>query len=79
VLGKVESGEADAGLVYVTDVRTAGTKVKGLPFPEAREVNHYPIATLAASRQPELARQFVALVTGGEGRRVLLDAGFGSP
>lgn len=80
VLGKVESGEADAGLVYVTDVRAAGAKVKGLSFSEAqRVVNHYPIAPLAASKRPGLARQFVALVTGAEGQRVLSSAGFGRP
>ncbi|SDV04212.1 molybdate transport system substrate-binding protein [Microlunatus sagamiharensis] len=80
VLGKVTSGEADAGLVYVTDVKGAGDKVLGIPFEESKEaVNTYPIATLAASRQSELAGQFVALVTGSEGRQVLADAGFAQP
>ena len=45
VLGKVVSGEADAGLVYVTDVQAAGDKVQEIPFPEsARAVNTYPMA-----------------------------------
>ena len=56
VLGKVTSGEADAGLVYVTDVRAAGGKVKGIPFPEAAAaVNTYPIAALRTSKNKELA------------------------
>lgn len=80
VLGKVTSGEADAGLVYVTDVRAAGDKVKGIPFVEsAQAVNSYPIATTASARNKELARQFVALVTGSHGRKVLAEAGFGAP
>jgi molybdate transport system substrate-binding protein len=80
VLGKVTSGEADAGLVYVTDVKTAGDKVKGIPFPEsAQAVNTYPIAAVRTSRNKDLSAAFVAAVTGSEGRKVLLDAGFGAP
>jgi molybdate transport system substrate-binding protein len=80
VLNKVTSGEADAGLVYVTDVRAAGGKATGIPFAESdRAVNTYPIATLASSRKRELAESFVALVTGDDGRRILSEAGFGLP
>ena len=80
VLGKVTSGEADAGLVYVTDVKAAGGKVKGIPIPEAATAaNTYPIATLASSRNKELAAAFIAMVTGADGRRTLSDAGFGAP
>lgn len=80
VLGKVTSGEADAGLVYVTDVRAAGEQVKGIAFEESRQaVNTYPVATLTAGRQTDLDGGFVQLVTGNEGRRVLADAGFGPP
>lgn len=80
VLGKVTSGEADAGLVYVTDVKGAGDQVKGITFGEADQaVNTYPIATVGSSRNKELAKAFVAMVTGSEGRRVLSDAGFGTP
>ncbi|QDW30986.1 molybdate ABC transporter substrate-binding protein [Arthrobacter sp. KBS0702] len=80
VLGKVTSGEADAGLVYVTDVKAAGDKVKGIAFPEsAYAVNKYPIAGVSASRNKELAAAFVALVTGSEGQKILADAGFGRP
>ncbi|MFJ4029280.1 molybdate ABC transporter substrate-binding protein [Paenarthrobacter sp. NPDC089989] len=80
VLGKVTTQEADAGLVYVTDVKTAGDKVKGIPFPESdKAVNTYPIATVGASRNKDLAKAFIAAVTSGEGRKVLTDAGFGTP
>jgi molybdate transport system substrate-binding protein len=80
VLGKVTSGEADAGLVYVTDVRNAGDKVKGIAFSEADQaVNTYPIASVGSSRNKELAGAFIAMVTGSEGKKVLSDAGFGTP
>lgn len=80
VLGKVTSGEADAGLVYVTDVRIAGDKVKGIPFSESdKAVNTYPIAAVGAGKNKDLARAFIAAVTGSEGKKVLADAGFGTP
>ena len=80
VLTKVESGEADAGLVYVTDVKVAGDKVKGITFPESsKAVNTYPIAALAKSGNADLAKAFVDLVTGSEGQSVLADAGFAKP
>ncbi|MDO6144939.1 molybdate ABC transporter substrate-binding protein [Paenarthrobacter aurescens] len=80
VLGKVTSGEADAGLVYVTDVRGAGDKVVGIPFPESdKAVNTYPIATVGPSKNKELAAAFIANVTSEAGKKVLRDAGFGTP
>ncbi|MDQ0819310.1 molybdate transport system substrate-binding protein [Arthrobacter sp. V4I6] len=80
VLGKVSSGEADAGLVYATDVLAAGGKVKGVPFAEAgKAVNTYPITALHTSRNKDLAAAFIAAVTGPDGRKILTDAGFGTP
>ena len=80
VLSKVTSGEAKAGVVYVTDARGAGSKVKQIDFPEsAKAVNTYPIAALSASKQQDLARQFDDYVTGPLGQQVLRDAGFGAP
>ena len=77
VLGKVTSGQADAGLVYVTDAKNAGDKVTEVTFPEAAVVvNVYPIATLTAATQPALATKFVDLVVGPEGQQVLAAAGF---
>jgi molybdate transport system substrate-binding protein len=80
VLGKVTSGEADAGLVYVTDVKAAGDKVKEVPFAEAaKAVNTYPIVAVRTSKNKELAAAFIAAVTGPGGKMVLADAGFGTP
>lgn len=80
VLGKVQSGEADAGLVYVTDVRGSKGAVDGINFPEAKKVvNVYPIATLKGSEHTELADEFVASVRSGAGHKVLVAAGFGTP
>lgn len=80
VLGKVTSGEADAGLVYVTDATTAGQKVTSIPLDLAKPtVNRYPIAAVGTSKVPELAEGFINLVTGVDGQKVLQDAGFGAP
>ncbi|PRX50253.1 molybdate transport system substrate-binding protein [Prauserella shujinwangii] len=80
VLTKVETGEADAGVVYVTDVRSAGQRVTGVPFAEAREaVNDYPIAVLRNAADTSLARRFRDLVLGAAGQRELAEAGFGAP
>ena len=77
VLAKVTSGEADAGVVYVTDVIAAGEEVEGIEFPEASAaVNVYPIATVADSDVADLAKEFVDLVVGDTGQQVLRDAGF---
>ena len=80
VLGKVVSGEADAGLVYVTDVRAAGDEVQGVGFPESADVvNAYPLAVVTGTDHGDLAAEFLALVTGERGREVLSAAGFGRP
>ncbi|WP_457946746.1 molybdate ABC transporter substrate-binding protein [Pseudarthrobacter sp. alpha12b] len=78
VLGKVTSGEADAGLVYGTDIKAAGTRVAGIQFPESGSaVNTYPIAGVAGGRNKATAQAFLDLVTGPEGQKVLAVAGFG--
>ena len=80
VLQKVTSGQADAGLVYVTDVLGAGDRVTGVAFPEAdTAVNVYPIAVLRQSRDLDLARRFVDFVAGADGQRILGAAGFAKP
>lgn len=80
VLGKVSSGEADAGIVYVTDVTGAGSSVASVPFPEAAGVvNTYPITVLKGSPSSKVADAFVEYVTGPEGQKVLSAAGFGKP
>lgn len=80
VLGKITSGQADAGLVYVTDARAAGDEVTAVAFPESADaVNTYPIAALTAAGNAEAATQFIELVTGTAGREVLRAAGFAAP
>ncbi|RPE76026.1 MULTISPECIES: molybdate ABC transporter substrate-binding protein [unclassified Frondihabitans] len=80
VLSKVETGEADAGLVYVTDVKSADGKVDGVTFDDSKEaVNTYPIATLKDSSNKAAADAFVKYVAGAEGQKVLAAAGFGQP
>jgi molybdate transport system substrate-binding protein len=80
VLAKVTSGDADAGLVYVTDASGAGDNVTTVSFPEsAGAVNTYPIAAVADSKHADLAEQFDDLVTGPDGRAALVKAGFGAP
>lgn len=80
VLNKVVTGEADAGLVYVTDVIAAGDDVEGIDFEESSSVvNDYPIATLEGSDAAGLAREFMDLVLGATGQRVLAEAGFAGP
>lgn len=78
VLAAVEEGEADAGLVYVTDVADAGDKVEGISFDEAKAVvNHYPIAAVRGGNS-DLAQEWIDFVL-GDGQSALTDAGFGAP
>ena len=79
-LAAVESGEVDAGLVYVTDVRAAGDKVDGVEI--ASDVNAsttYPIAVLRDAKNATLAQAWVDYVLSEVGRGVLTTDGFGRP
>jgi molybdate transport system substrate-binding protein len=80
VLSKVSSGNADAGLVYVTDVNASKGQVQGVSFPEsAAAKTNYPIAVVKNAPQAELAQQWVQLVEGQDGASVLGAQGFGRP
>lgn len=80
VLNKVITGQADAGVVYRTDAINAGDKVTTVEFPQSAEaVNTYPIALIKDAPQAGPARDFVDLVTGEAGQKVLDAAGFGKP
>jgi len=80
VLTKVRLGEADAGIVYRTDVKAAGGDVVGIPFDEAADVvNDYPISTLTDAPNPRAARAFVEFVLSDAARSVFDEAGFGVP
>jgi molybdate transport system substrate-binding protein len=80
VLAKVQLGEVDAGIVYVTDIRAAGDTVTGVEIPADQNVTtDYPIATVADSPNPDLAAAFVAYVLSAPAQQALSEAGFGSP
>ncbi|MGO3211016.1 MULTISPECIES: molybdate ABC transporter substrate-binding protein [unclassified Brachybacterium] len=80
VLNKVTSGEADAGLVYVTDAKKAGAAVASIEFPEAASaVNIYPITTVKDAGSAELGREFLDLVRSETGQEILARYGFAAP
>ncbi len=80
VLAKVVLGEADAAIVYATDVRAAGAKVAGVPIPDVENVTAtYPVAVVRASRHAAQARAFVTFLVSGPGQRALRAAGFLGP
>lgn len=77
VLGKVTSGEADAGLVYATDAAGAGEDVETLEIPESSQhVNEYWIVAVKGG-DADSASSFIELVTGASGQELLADFGFG--
>lgn len=80
VLNKVALGEADAGIVYVTDVLSAGPRVGSVTIPEEQQViARYPIAVVTRAKNPELARAFVDYLVSDEGQRLLAGFGFSRP
>ncbi|MGI5405723.1 molybdate ABC transporter substrate-binding protein [Streptomyces chartreusis] len=79
-LNKVVLKEADAAVVYKTDVKAAGDKVEGVEFPESADaINDYPITVLKESQNSEAAKAFIALVQSADGQKVLSEAGFLQP
>ncbi len=80
VLTKVQLGEVDAGVVYVTDVKAAGAKVTGVEIPaDVNASTSYPVATLTKAANPALAAAFVAYVLSPDGAAVLKAGGFAAP
>jgi molybdate transport system substrate-binding protein len=80
VLAKVIAGEVDAGVVYASDVHSAGSEVTTLPVPSGAQVTtDYLIASLATSADPTLANDFIDAVESTHGQQVLDKAGFTSP
>jgi molybdate transport system substrate-binding protein len=77
---KVTAGEADAGIVYVTDVIAAGDTADMVEIPEdINVVAHYPIATVAASTNQAVDQAFIDFLTGPEGQAILAEHGFEAP
>ncbi len=80
VLHDVSLGEVDAGIVYTTDVKAAGSSVVGVPIPAAgNATTDYPIATVAAGKNPPAAQAFVDAVRSSAGMATLAQAGFEKP
>ena len=80
VVTKVALGEADAGIVYVTDVSAAKGDIDGVDIPESQNlIASYPIATVVASKSPENAQAFVDFVLSDAGQQVLASYGFLPP
>ena len=76
---KVESGEADAGVVYKTDAVAAKDKVDEVTIDNKGVVNHYPIAQTAKPSNPEAAQVFINAITSKSGQEILAKYGFGKP
>jgi molybdate transport system substrate-binding protein len=77
VVSKIELGEADAGIVYATDVSAAGTQVQGVPIPDAYNViATYPIVTVKATPNSMLANAFITYVLSPQGQSKLRSFGF---
>jgi molybdate transport system substrate-binding protein len=80
LLTKVEAGDLDAGIVYVTDVMAAGETVEGVEIPAGDNVvAAYPIAALTDSGNPDTADAFVEFVLSDEGQEILTSYGFDAP
>ncbi len=80
LLTKVEAGDLDAGIVYVTDVMAAGDAVEGVEIPaDENVVATYPIAALTDAANAEVADAFVEFVLSDEGQEILASYGFDAP
>jgi molybdate transport system substrate-binding protein len=80
LLTKIEAGELDAGITYLTDVLSAGGAVEGIVIPDdVNVVAAYPIVTLTSASNPDGAAAFVAFVLSGPGQAILASYGFTSP
>ncbi len=80
VLTQVELNNVDAGMVYVTDVKAAGKKVKGIAIPNDQNASTaYPIATVKKSKNMATAKAFMSYVNSSAGQKVLAKDGFEKP
>jgi molybdate transport system substrate-binding protein len=80
VVTRVVMGEADAGIVYLTDARAAGDGVEGVAIPDALNVTaRYPIAVLRRTKEAEVAAELVRFVRGSAGQAILARHGFLPP
>jgi molybdate transport system substrate-binding protein len=77
VISKIELGEADAGIVYTTDVKATGSKVQGVEIPAANNViATYPVVTVKGTKSPDIANAFINYVLSSTGQTTLETFGF---
>ncbi|HEV2476354.1 MAG TPA: molybdate ABC transporter substrate-binding protein [Candidatus Dormibacteraeota bacterium] len=77
VISKIELGEADAGIVYTTDVKAASGKVDGVAIPDAYNVvATYPLVAVKDSKHADMANAFIAYVVSATGQSKLESFGF---
>ena len=77
VVTKVTAGEADAGIVFVTDVIAAGDAAAGVPIPaDVNAISNYPIVVTKEAPNAAAAQAFVDFVAGAEGQAILAKYGF---
>ncbi|HKV31942.1 MAG TPA: molybdate ABC transporter substrate-binding protein [Candidatus Dormibacteraeota bacterium] len=80
VVSKVSLGEADAGIVYVTDIKAAGTRVVGVQIPDSQNVvASYPVGVLKGTQNAPLAKAFIDYLLSADGQNALASYGFTSP
>lgn len=80
IVAKVTAGEADAGIVYTTDVLAAGDRAEGVDIPADLNVSaRYPIAAMKSADSSAAARRFVDFVDSSAGAAILIRFGFGAP
>jgi molybdate transport system substrate-binding protein len=80
IVNKVTLGEADAGIVYKTDVIAAGDKAEGVDIPADINVTaKYPIVATKDAPNPEAAQAWIDFVLGAEGQKILASYGFEAP
>src|SRR5215472_1498674 len=80
VVTKVSLGEADAGIVYVTDVKANESKAEGVPIPAGQnDVTEYPIVEVKDAPNATAAKAFISYVLGPDGQQVLASFGFMPP
>lgn len=80
VLNKVSLGEADAGVVYVSDVKSSGNRVAGVDIPDRYQVVAlYPVAVVKNSKNTALAHRFIDYLVSPNGQKILAEFGFSKP
>jgi len=80
IVAKIALGEADAGLVYLTDAKAVARETRTITLPDwAQPPVRYEVAVVSSSSHRAAARAFIAKVTSKRGRHLLAQAGFGLP